>query len=163
MGIEFLKSIHIFATDKIGQSSAQFDNICDNIIRLLCGVNIYKGNKLEVSTYDPTQLQPIRGHPFLVSPNVIPCYKIVQIKHSVRAQNPDFFRIQQIARKNYKELLENPQLIAEFEQLCDGFTFVPSWDSPLITHDTFRIYARNIPAKEASRNFVTSVKRKFTQ
>ena len=66
-------------------------------------------------------------------------------------------------QKNYKELLENPQLIAEFEQLCDGFTFVPSWDSLLITHDTFRIYARNIPAKEASWNFVTSVKRKFTQ
>ena len=101
----------MFATDEIGQSSAQFDNICDNIIRLLCGVNIYKGNKLEVSTYDPTQLQPIRGHPFLVSPNVIPCYKIVQIKHSVRAQNPDFFRIQQIARKITKSYWKTLSLL----------------------------------------------------
>ena len=52
MRIQFLKSIHMFATDEIGQSSAQFDSICDNIIRLICGINIYKENKLEIGTYD---------------------------------------------------------------------------------------------------------------
>ena len=76
----------MLATDEIDQSSAEFGSVCDNIIRLLCGINIYKGNKLEIGTYDPTQLQPINGHPFLVSPNLIPCYKIVQIKNSVRTQ-----------------------------------------------------------------------------
>lgn len=150
MRIAFLKTIDVLATDEIGQSSSDFDSVCDNITRFICGINVYKANKLVIGTYDPTQLQPIHGFPFLVSPNVIPCYKIVQIKNSVQAQNQEFFRLQQIARTSYKELLENPDLINEFEHLCDGFTFVQSWNSPLITPDTFHIYARNIPAKEAS-------------
>ena len=59
----------------------------DCICRLIRRVNMYKGNVLEIATFDPTQLQPINGKPFLISPNVIPSYKIVPIKHSVRAQN----------------------------------------------------------------------------
>ena len=42
------------------------------------------------ATYDPTQLQPIRGCPFMVSPCVIPRYKIIPIKHSVRVQDVNF-------------------------------------------------------------------------
>ena len=69
--------------------------------------------------------------------------------------------MQQIARLDYRVLKENYNLINEFEQLCDGFTFVDSWNDNKITPETFRIYARNIPAKEASRNFVESVKRVY--
>ena len=58
-----------------------------------------------------------------------------------------FFRIQQIARKIYKGIIENSQFIDKFERLCGGFTFVDSWDDPEITPETFRIYDRNIPAK----------------
>ena len=43
-----------------------------------------------LATYNPTQLQPIIGRPFLVSPCVIPCYKIIPIKNSVRAQDGNF-------------------------------------------------------------------------
>ena len=53
---------------------------------------------------------------------------------------------------------ENHNLIEEFERLCEGFTFEDSWIDSKITPDTFRIYTRNVPAKEASRNFVESVK-----
>ena len=49
-------------------------------------------------------------------------------------------------------------MIDEFERLCEGFTFVDSWDDPEITPETFRIYAKNVPAKEASRNLIYSVK-----
>ena len=91
MRIKFAKMIDIFAVDELGQSSAQFDNVTDNILRVACGVNIHKANKLIIGTYDPTQLQPIKGHPFLVSPNIIPCYNIVPITTSVRAQDQDFF------------------------------------------------------------------------
>ena len=163
MRIEFIKSIHIIANDEIGQSPAEFDSVCDNVLRLLCGYNIYKARKLVIATYDPTQLQPIKSQPLLVSPNIIPCYKIIQIRHSVRTQNHNFYRLQQIARMNYKELNDNADVINEFEQLCEGFTYVESWDDPKITPDTFRIYARNIPAKEASRNFVESVKRIYNK
>ena len=33
------------------------------------------------------------------------------------------------------------------------------WDDPEITPETFRIYTRNLPAKDASLNFIYSVKR----
>ena len=32
------------------------------------------------------------------------------------------------------------------------------WEDPEITPEMFQIYARNFPAKEASRNFISSVK-----
>ena len=113
-------------------------------------MNAHKGNKLVFATYDPTQLQPIKGRPFMVSPCIIPCYKVVQIKNSVRAQNEGFFRIQQIARTKFKELEANYVLLTqEFTDKCNGFTFVNSWNDPEITPNTFRIYTRNIPAKEA--------------
>ena len=73
-----------------------------------------------------TQIQPIIGRLFLLSPCVIPHYKISPIKNSVHAQDDKFFRIQYIARESYKELIENSQLIGEFEQICEGFTFVYS-------------------------------------
>ena len=111
-----------------------------------------------LATYNPTQLQPNRGHPFLVSPCVIPCYKIIPIKNYVRAKD-DFFRIKQIARNSYKDILDNSQLIDEFERLCKGFTFVDSWDDPEITSETFQINARNVPGKYSSCDFFYSVER----
>ena len=157
MRLKFIHSLDMIANDEMGQSPAKLDNVFDNVLKIVCGINVHKANKICVGTYDPTQLQPIRGHPFLVSPSIIPCYKIVPIKNSVRAQKGNFFRTQQIARKSYKELIENSQLINEFENLCVGFSFVDSWNDPQITPDTFRVYARNVPAREASRNLIHSV------
>ena len=159
MRIAFIRSLDMIANDEIGQSPAEIDNVIDNILKLVCRVNVHKGNKFVLATYDPTQLQPVRGRPFLVSPCIIPCYKIVSIKNSVRAQDDNFFRIQQIARHNYQDLIDNSHLIDEFVDLCNGFTFVDNWEDPEITPDTFCIYARNVPAKEASRNFIRSVER----
>lgn len=161
--IEFVRSINIIANDEIGQTPAELDDVFDNVLKMICKVNVHKGNKLIFATYDPTQLQPIQGRPFLVSPNIIPCYKVVPIKHSVRAQNHDFYRLQQIARMDYKELRDNPHLIDEFETLCEGFTFVESFSAEEITPDTFRIYARNVPAKESVKDFVASVRRNFAR
>ena len=99
-----------------------------------------------LAKYDPTQIQPIRGRPFMVPPCVISCCKIIPIKNSVRTQD-DIFRIQQISRKSYKELIDNSQLIDGFERLCTSFTFVDLWDDPKITPEMFQIYARHVPAK----------------
>ena len=49
-------------------------------------------------------------------------------------------------------------MIGEFERLCKGFTFVDLWDYTEIASETFQMYARNVPTKEASCNFVYSVK-----
>ena len=48
---------------------------------------------------NPTQLQPIRGHPFMVSPYVIPCYKIIPIKTIVRAQDDNFSGFSELLNK----------------------------------------------------------------
>ena len=96
----------MISNDKIGQTPAKFDNVIDNIFKVVCGMNVQKEEKNLLETCNPTQLQPIRGRSFLVSPCVIPCYKIIPIKNSVRSQD-DNFRIQHIARKSYKELIDN--------------------------------------------------------
>ena len=79
-------------------------------------------------------------------------------KNSVHAQDDIFFRIQHSSRKIHKEIIENLHLIDEFERLCEGFTFVDLWDDPEIIPEMFRIYSRNVPAKEAPLNFIYSVK-----
>ena len=111
-----------------------------------------------LTTYDPTQLQPIIGHQVLVTLCVIPCYKIICIKNSVCAKGDNFFGIQQIAINSDKGIIENPQFIDEFERIYKGFIFVYSWDYIDITPETFQVHARNIPAKEASHNLIYSLK-----
>eukprot|EP00957_Ditylum_brightwellii_P197163 15021945-Ditylum_brightwellii.AAC.1 len=65
MCLKFIKIIDMIANDEAGQGSADFDSICDNIMQIVCGINVHKANKLVISTYKPTQLYPIHGHPFL--------------------------------------------------------------------------------------------------
>ena len=50
-------------------------------------------------------------------------------------------------------------MLDEFERLCEGFTFLDSWDGPEITSENVQIYARNVPAKEYPHYSVYSVKR----
>ena len=83
-----------------------------------------------------------------MSPCIIQCYKIIPIKNYVRAQDDNFFRIPQIDRNSFKELIDNPKLIENFERLCEGLAFVDSWIDPNITPEMFRIYDRNVPAKK---------------
>ena len=63
----------MIANDKIGQSPAKFPNVIDNIFKIVCGMNVHRGKKL-LATYEPTQLQPIRGRPFLVP---LLCYSML--------------------------------------------------------------------------------------
>ena len=88
--IEFFWSIHMVANGEIGQTPTRFDNVIDNIFKVVCVINVQKENKFRLAIYDPTQFQPIRGHPSMVSPCVIPCYNITPIKNSVRAQDDNF-------------------------------------------------------------------------
>ena len=118
--------------EKIGQTPAKFDNMIDNIFKVVFGMNVHKGNKFLLATYDPTQLQPIRGSQFLVPPRVIPCCKNMLIKNSVCAQDDNVCRVQRIFRNSYEELIDNSHITDEFERLCKGFTFVGSWDDPKI-------------------------------
>ena len=91
----------MIADDKIGQNPAKFDNVIDNIFKVVYVMNVHKGKKIILATYNPTQLQTVRGRLFLVYPCVIPCYKIISVRNYVRAQDGNFFRIQHISINIY--------------------------------------------------------------
>eukprot|EP00957_Ditylum_brightwellii_P199607 15216369-Ditylum_brightwellii.AAC.1 len=79
---------------------------------------------------DYTQLHSVTGRPFIVSPLILPCFKMVILKTSVRASDdPNLQRIQEIARMPYE-------------------------NSPEITPSTYCHYGKKYPAKEASRCLV---------
>ena len=65
--IEFIRSIHIIVNDQIGQAPAKFDNMVDNIFKVVCSMNVHKEKNL-LATYDPTK--SIYGDPF--------CYYMLQ-------------------------------------------------------------------------------------
>ena len=36
----------MIANDKIGQTPAKFDNVIDNVFKVVCGMNVHKGKKI---------------------------------------------------------------------------------------------------------------------
>lgn len=161
--IEFLRSIDVIFFDEMGQVSSEFLATFDIILRRIRNSNIYMGGVLFIFSMDHTQIQPIEGHPFLTSCHIIPCYKMVVLSNSVRAHNdPDFKRIQEIARYNYKKIENNPELINEFIRLCsEKFTFIERWDDDNISPSTMRLYSKRVPAREAAQQFVQRVERQI--
>lgn len=161
--LEFLRSLDVIFFDEMGQVSAEMLNILDMVLREIRGSNVYMGGVLIIFTMDHTQIQPIKGRPFLTSCNMISSFRMVSLEKSVRASgDPKFMRLQQIARYNYKVLQEKPHLVDEFVQLCrETLTFAETWDDPRILPETMRLYSKKVPAREASRKFVERVRRRY--
>ena len=64
---------------------------------------------------DCTQIQPIPGHPFSMKCHIFPCFKIVTLEYSVQDFNDDSFkRIQQIARYNHRDFIDEPGIFKSF-------------------------------------------------
>lgn len=157
--LELLQRINVFLSDEKSQHSSEITQCIDIICRRARNINLFFGGVLEIGTMDHSQLQPIIGRPFLTNPNVILCYKLLSLKRSVRAANDErFYRLQQITRLDYDEFERNSNLEEEFRQLARGFTFVDDWNDRRITPTTFRVYAKQVPAKEAAKNFLASVR-----
>ena len=81
----FIKSIDILFCDEIGQVSAEFLSSIGIIFRRVRNNNIFLGGLLIIGTIGYPQIQPIEGRPFLTSYHMIPCFRMVELKHSVRA------------------------------------------------------------------------------
>ena len=115
------------------------------------------GGLLIIGTIDHTKIQSIERRPFPTLSHIIPCFRMVELKHSVRANSdPSWQHIQEIASFQQKNLSSNPLLKHEFINLVSQHsTFVLDWDSNLITSSTIRLYARKVPAKEAMKQFVS--------
>ena len=163
--MDFLRTVNIIFFDEMGQVSAEYLSTFDIILRKIRNSNVYMGGSLLIFSMDHTQLQPIRGHPFLTSCHVIPCFKFVNLNHSVRASSDVHFqRIQEIARYNYQRFTNESELVDEFIDLCTEYlTFVDKWDDNKITPSTMRLYSKKVPAKDASRQFIARVRRQVSE
>ena len=130
-------------------------------MRRLRDSNLYLGGILLIGTLDHTQIQSLHSRPFLTSSNLIPCFKMIALRNSVRAANdPIFYRIQEIARYDHNKLKNHPELIDEFISLCsDYLTFVDDWNDNRIPPSTIRLYSKKVPAKEAAKQFSERVRR----
>ena len=155
----------LFFCDEMGQVPSEILATIDIILRRVRDSNIYLGGVLMIFTMDHTQIQPIGGRPILTSCHIITCFKMVALKHSVRASGDEVFtRIQKIARYTYRTFEEKPELIDEFISLCsDNFTFVDDWDDDGIPASTMRLYSKKVPAKDAAKQFVERVRRQVNE
>lgn len=153
-------TLDVILADEFGQLSSEFISAIDIILRNLRRSNTMFGGVLIIGTLDHTQIQPWEGRPFLTSPQIIPTFKMVNLKHSVRTNNVSSQRIQTIARMNYRDLKANPGLVDEFISLAsENFTFVTDWNDPNIVPSTFRVYSKRVPAVDAAKEFISNVKR----
>ena len=161
--LKFIRILNILLIDEIGQLSSEFLSSLDIILRRIRNNDIFLGGVFVISTIDHKQLPPIKGKPFLTSPHVLSCFDAYILKKSVRANNDkDLVRIQEISRMNPKHYIEKPDLLIEFKNLLSKTcTFVPTWDSPIITPNVHRVYGKKKPAKEASEDYLTTVKGKL--
>jgi hypothetical protein len=147
--------LDVLLADEIGQLSSEFIATIDLILRRIRQNNIFLGGVLILSTLDHTQIRCIDGHPFLTSMNIITCFKMVELKTSVRASDDEAWqRIQTITRMNHQVLQNNPLLVQEVLDLISReCTFLPDWNHPRITPTTYRLYGKKIPAIEASKEY----------
>ena len=80
--------------------------------------NVFMGGVVVISTMDHTQLQPVKGRPFLLSTHVITCFKMVKLETCVRAAgDKDFQRLQEITRMHFSCFNDETQLLNEFRDL----------------------------------------------
>ena len=147
----------------MGQISSELLDVLDIILRRVRNNDTFLGGMMILCTMDHTQLQPINGRPFLTSVHVIPCFRMIELKTSVRASDDVAFqRIQEICRFSHRKLKESPNLVDEFLDLCSNhLTFVPNWTDPAITTNTYRLYSKKVPAKEAALEFIQRVRRQI--
>ena len=158
--MEVLKSMHVLFIDEIGQVSAELLSTLDILLRQIRNNNIFFGGLLIIASLDHRQLPPVKGRPFLMSPHILTCFNFCILEHSVRASSdPNLQKIIKIARMHPDEYIRNPSIIDEFRDLSERcFTFVSSWQDPIITPDVYRILSRKRSSKEACDDYINQVK-----
>ena len=159
----FLRTLDILFLDVIGQISTELLCIMDIILWRIRDNDICMGKILVIGTLDHKQLPPVQGHPFLTSPHVFSSYEFSMLKKSVRANGDiNHQRVQEIIRTHRS--LHTKEVLEEFEFLISEFyTFVESWNDPIITPDVFRAYGKKLPANAACLNYIEQVKNQLKE
>jgi predicted GIY-YIG superfamily endonuclease len=161
---DLLMSLHVIFADELGQISAEDISMYDIILRHIRGSNMFMGGVLLIGTLDHLQIQPINGRPFLTANAIIPCFKMIALKHSVRATGSEYIELQSLVRKDYLEFDNNPNLMLRFRGICSRiFTFVDDWTDERITSQTFRVFSKRFPAKAALDDFQFQLKQKYRE
>ena len=157
-----LRVLDVLFMDELALNSMEMQGILDIILRRIRESDLYMGGVHVQFTLDHLQTKPVKQRPLLISPQIIPCYQMFALRHPIRAaSDANFRRIQEISRMNVSVLIEEENnYVREFTELIsEHCTFVDTWESPLITEKTYRLYSKRVPAKEASRQYAERVKR----
>jgi len=162
--LELLLRIDGLALDESGTMSACIFSALDIIMRRVRGVETWMGGMIIVTTIDDKQLKPVDGYPLLLSPNILTCFRVAVLKHSVRsAEDQNQQRIIEISRMPERTLADNLHYIDEVIDIVGkNCQFVPSWDHPSITNNTLRVFAKKQPAMDAVEEFYRRIEREFS-
>ena len=156
----WLQSVNILFIDELGQVSCELLCLLDIILRSIRQSTTYLGGVLLICTMDHKQLCPINETPVLISSQIPTAFTFITLEKSIRASNDtNFQRIQDISRMHPSKYLSEPSILQEFENLLKTTcTFVTDWSDPVITNNTFRLYAKKFPAKEATKLYQDQVR-----
>jgi hypothetical protein len=159
VSLEFILSVDALGLDESGTMSSTLLSSLDMIFRRVRGVSTYMGGVMLVTTIDDKQLRPVKGYPFLLSPNILTCFRVVMLSQSVRsALDPDQQRVIEISRYSEREMLTNPHCIDEAVALISHrCNFVASFDHPSVSRSALRLFGRKAPAEQAVRDYYRSI------
>ena len=163
--LKTLQMLDILFIDEIGQNSCELMSTIDIILRKIRKNTQLFGGVLVIGTMDHKQISSINGRPFLLWTYILTSFEFVTLEQSVRATNdPDFARLQHIARLSPSKYENDPSLLPEFKHLVESTcSFAPTWDDQIITPNTFRLYGKRVPAKEASQRYMQQIRRRLAQ
>ena len=91
--LHLLNQLNVLFLDEIGQISTEFLVLLDKIFQYICGNYNFMEGLLIISTLDHKQLQPVSGRSFLISANIISCFRCIILKELVRAAGDPPFQI----------------------------------------------------------------------
>ena len=158
--LEKLSSLHcldIMFIDEFGQVSAELLSTMDMILRRARNSTQFLGGVLIITTYDYQQLQPVEGHPPLLSPHILTSFVLKKLDYSVRAGNdPDLRRIQDYTRLSPRKFAQyRDKFISDVVKYC---TFVDRFDDPAIPTTTLRMFGKKKAAIVATETLLEQMK-----
>ena len=158
-------TMDVLLLDECGQLSAQQFALLDIILRHMRRNSLPFGGVLIFGTFDHAQLGAIQGLPFLLSSHILTDFKLIRMKHSVRAHgDPKLQEIQKITRMSPSRLRGNVELKEKFAKLIrENLKFVDDWDDPSIGPSTQKMYSKRNKAvkaaEESSQRIINSLER----
>ena len=98
-------SLDFIFADELGQISAKEISLYDIILQNIRGSTTFMGGILIIGTLDHLQIQPINGRLFLTSNYIATCFKMIILKHSIRATRSDYVALKSLLDEIIKILM----------------------------------------------------------